>query len=61
MKNENKALIFLIGGLILLEIGTALLTPSWWIVGIIIGVIGIISFVFGAYKAIQWFIKKKWE
>ena len=57
--------MLLVGSIALLEFGTILLTPSYWVLGWIIGSLGILMFGFGAYwskesivKSIKHFAKK---
>jgi len=57
MKRETKTILLLAMGIILLQVGTSLLTPSYWIVGLILGILAMPLFVIGAYWAIKSFIK----
>jgi len=57
MKKDTKTLIFLVGSIALLEFGTILLTPSYWVLGWIIGGLGISIFGFGAYWSMESIIK----
>jgi predicted Na+-dependent transporter len=57
MTKEKKGMIFLVVAIALLDIGTILLTPSWWILGLILGLIGILMFGFGVYWSIGSVIK----
>jgi len=53
MKKEAKAMLFLVGGIGLVEFGTGLLTPDYWILGLIIGILGLPLFGLGAYWSVE--------
>jgi len=57
MKKDTKALMLLVGSIALLEFGTVLLTPSYWVLGWIIGALGILMFGLEVYWSMESIIK----
>lgn len=53
MKKDTKAMIFLVGGIAVVGIGTYLLPPSWLVPIIITDILGCVMFALGAYWTLK--------